>query len=184
VTHVQLFSLPWDSWSVGVKDNLHRQLGPTHHSEFYWNLLRLQMGGQTVVLNFLHLCVCVCVYGVFCVCICAVYVCYMLCVSTYGLCMCGMCCECLWCGCVLCVLCVWYVLCVCVLCVCMVCSVCVYVLCVYVVCYVYLFFFLFKDLSIHYTQAHCSRPQTHQKRASDLSTDGCEPPCGCWELNS
>jgi hypothetical protein len=25
---------------------------------------------------------------------------------------------------------------------------------------------------------------THQKRASDLITDGCEPPCGCWDLNS
>ena len=23
-----------------------------------------------------------------------------------------------------------------------------------------------------------------QKRATDLITDGCEPPCGCWELNS
>ena len=23
-----------------------------------------------------------------------------------------------------------------------------------------------------------------QKRASDLITYGCEPPCGCWELNS
>ena len=23
-----------------------------------------------------------------------------------------------------------------------------------------------------------------QKRAPDLITDGCEPPCGCWELNS
>jgi hypothetical protein len=22
------------------------------------------------------------------------------------------------------------------------------------------------------------------KGASDLITDGCEPPCGCWELNS
>ena len=22
-----------------------------------------------------------------------------------------------------------------------------------------------------------------QKRAPDLITDGCEPPCGCWELN-
>jgi hypothetical protein len=21
-------------------------------------------------------------------------------------------------------------------------------------------------------------------RASDLITDGCEPPCGCWKLNS
>ena len=26
--------------------------------------------------------------------------------------------------------------------------------------------------------------QTHQKRALDPITDGCEPPCGCWELNS
>ena len=24
----------------------------------------------------------------------------------------------------------------------------------------------------------------HQKRASDLITDGYEPPCGCWDLNS
>jgi hypothetical protein len=23
-----------------------------------------------------------------------------------------------------------------------------------------------------------------QKRASDLITDGCEPPCGSWDLNS
>jgi hypothetical protein len=26
---------------------------------------------------------------------------------------------------------------------------------------------------------HCSCLQTHQKRASDPITDGCEPPCGC-----
>jgi hypothetical protein len=26
--------------------------------------------------------------------------------------------------------------------------------------------------------------QTPQKRVSDLITDGCEPPCGCWDLNS
>ena len=26
-------------------------------------------------------------------------------------------------------------------------------------------------------------PELH-KRASDPSIDGCEPPCGCWELNS
>jgi hypothetical protein len=26
--------------------------------------------------------------------------------------------------------------------------------------------------------------QTHQKRAPDPITDGCEPLCGCWELNS
>jgi hypothetical protein len=25
---------------------------------------------------------------------------------------------------------------------------------------------------------------THQKRASELIIDGCEPPCGCWEFNS
>jgi hypothetical protein len=24
----------------------------------------------------------------------------------------------------------------------------------------------------------------YQKRTSDLITDGCEPPCGCWDLNS
>jgi hypothetical protein len=26
--------------------------------------------------------------------------------------------------------------------------------------------------------------QTHQKGALDPITDGCEPPCGCWELKS
>jgi hypothetical protein len=31
---------------------------------------------------------------------------------------------------------------------------------------------------------HCHYLQTHQKRASDPITDGCEPPRGCWELNS
>ena len=25
---------------------------------------------------------------------------------------------------------------------------------------------------------------THQKSALDPIKDGCEPPCGCWELNS
>ncbi|KAM7326927.1 hypothetical protein ACRRTK_013294 [Alexandromys fortis] len=25
---------------------------------------------------------------------------------------------------------------------------------------------------------------TGQKRAPGIITDGCEPPCGCWELNS
>ena len=24
----------------------------------------------------------------------------------------------------------------------------------------------------------------HQKRVSDLITGACEPPCGCWDLNS
>jgi hypothetical protein len=31
---------------------------------------------------------------------------------------------------------------------------------------------------------HCRCLQTHQKRASDPITNGCEPPRGCWELNS
>jgi hypothetical protein len=29
-----------------------------------------------------------------------------------------------------------------------------------------------------------SLSQIHQKAALDPITDGCEPPCGCWELNS
>ena len=31
---------------------------------------------------------------------------------------------------------------------------------------------------------HCSYLQTLQDMESDLVMDGCEPPCGCWELNS
>jgi hypothetical protein len=42
-------------------------------------------------------------------------------------------------------------------------------------------FFFFKDLFII---IHCSCLQMQQKRVSDLITDGCEPPCGCWDLNS
>jgi hypothetical protein len=42
--------------------------------------------------------------------------------------------------------------------------------------------FFFKDLFIICKYTSCL--QTHQKRASDLITDGCEPPCGYWELNS
>jgi hypothetical protein len=41
----------------------------------------------------------------------------------------------------------------------------------------------FKDSFSLCIWVHCSCLQTHQKRASDLFTDGCEPPCGCWELN-
>jgi hypothetical protein len=26
--------------------------------------------------------------------------------------------------------------------------------------------------------------EAHQKKVSDLIMDGCEPPCGCWDLNS
>jgi hypothetical protein len=53
------------------------------------------------------------------------------------------------------------------------------------------FFFLNKYMYIlkkrfiyYYMYVHCSCLQTHQKRESDLVTDGCEPPCGCWDLNS
>jgi hypothetical protein len=44
--------------------------------------------------------------------------------------------------------------------------------------FIYLFIYLF--IVCKYT----SCLQTHQKRASDLITYGCEPPCGCWDLNS
>jgi hypothetical protein len=42
----------------------------------------------------------------------------------------------------------------------------------------------FKILLILCIWTQCSSLQTHQKRASDPITDGCEPPCSCWELNS
>ena len=32
-------------------------------------------------------------------------------------------------------------------------------------------------------KVHCNSLQTHQKRASDPITDGCESRCGCWKLN-
>ena len=36
----------------------------------------------------------------------------------------------------------------------------------------------------YYTWIHCSYLHTLQKKASNLIIDGCEPPCGCWDLNS
>jgi hypothetical protein len=36
----------------------------------------------------------------------------------------------------------------------------------------------------YFMLVHCSCLQTYQKRASDPITDGCELPCGCWDLNS
>ena len=51
--------------------------------------------------------------------------------------------------------------------------------------YKFLFFFFFNFyLFILCTWVHCFCLQTLQKTASDPITDGCEPPCGCWELNS
>jgi hypothetical protein len=35
-----------------------------------------------------------------------------------------------------------------------------------------------------FIRVYCSCLQTHKKRALDPITDGCEPPRGCWELNS
>jgi hypothetical protein len=50
-------------------------------------------------------------------------------------------------------------------------------------CFSFLNLFV-KDLFIYYMWVHCSCLQTLQKRASDFITDDCEPPCGCWDLNS
>jgi hypothetical protein len=47
--------------------------------------------------------------------------------------------------------------------------------------YVWLFKFLFIYLMYECSAAYTS---SDQKRASDPFKDGCEPPCGCWELNS
>ena len=45
--------------------------------------------------------------------------------------------------------------------------------------------FIKKDLFIYFLyMSTLPCLQTPQKRASDPITEGCEPPCGCWELNS
>ena len=41
-----------------------------------------------------------------------------------------------------------------------------------------------RELFISCLWIHCCCLQTYQKGASDPITDGCKPPCGCWELNS
>ena len=46
------------------------------------------------------------------------------------------------------------------------------------------FFWARGGVFILYMWVYCSYLQTHQKRASESITDGCEPSCGCWELNS
>ena len=45
-------------------------------------------------------------------------------------------------------------------------------------------FVFFKDLFYLFYVSSCCCLQTHQKRGLDPVTDGCKPPCGCWELNS
>ena len=42
----------------------------------------------------------------------------------------------------------------------------------------------FKDLFILCMWVHCHSLQTHQKRLLGPIIDGCETPCGGWELNS
>jgi hypothetical protein len=41
-----------------------------------------------------------------------------------------------------------------------------------------------KDLFIIINKYTVAVFRQHQKRASDLVTGGCEPRCGCWDLNS
>ena len=43
---------------------------------------------------------------------------------------------------------------------------------------------LFKGFYLLHIKVHYSCLQTHQERVSDPITDGCEPPCGCWDLSS
>ena len=45
------------------------------------------------------------------------------------------------------------------------------------------FFFFFK-IYLFYVYEYTVAVFRHQKRVSDSNTDGCELPCGCWELNS
>jgi hypothetical protein len=45
-------------------------------------------------------------------------------------------------------------------------------------------FFFFKDLFTYLCITCRYTVAVIQKRASDLITDGFEPPCGCWDLNS
>jgi hypothetical protein len=41
-----------------------------------------------------------------------------------------------------------------------------------------------KNIYLFYVCEYIVSVFRHQKRALDLITDGCEPPCGSWELNS
>jgi hypothetical protein len=48
---------------------------------------------------------------------------------------------------------------------------------------VFSFSIFFKIYLFHVCEYMSSCLQTHQKRALDTITDGCEPPCCCWDLN-
>jgi hypothetical protein len=46
------------------------------------------------------------------------------------------------------------------------------------------YFFFFKSYLFYVCEYTVAVLQAHQKRASDSITDGCEPPCCCWDVNS
>lgn len=46
------------------------------------------------------------------------------------------------------------------------------------------FAFFFKRFTYFLYMSTLCYFQTHQKTASGPITDGCEPPCDCWELKS
>jgi hypothetical protein len=47
-----------------------------------------------------------------------------------------------------------------------------------------MYLFNFKKDFIYFMYEYTVAVFRHQKKASDPITDGCEPPCGCWDLNS
>jgi hypothetical protein len=51
------------------------------------------------------------------------------------------------------------------------------------VCSSWKLLFLFK-IYLFYEYEYTVTIFRHQKRASYPITDGCQPPCGCWEFNS
>jgi hypothetical protein len=44
--------------------------------------------------------------------------------------------------------------------------------------------YIFFKIYLFYVYEYTVAVFRHARRAPDLITDGCEPPCGCWELNS
>jgi hypothetical protein len=47
---------------------------------------------------------------------------------------------------------------------------------------VFAFVFVFLKIYLFYVSEYTI--SVYQKRALNSITDGCEPPCGCWEMNS
>jgi hypothetical protein len=62
--------------------------------------------------------------------------------------------------------------------------ICIYIyICTHTHTHIYIYTYIYVCVCVCvYVYGSCL--QTHQKRASDPITDGCESPCGCWELNS